>query len=74
MSRYANILLASVAVAVLLLGGTFRQSAADPLNMSLPRFPPFLLGVYFYASFSSLSRPPQYTDRGCRRGFRGLNG
>jgi hypothetical protein len=54
MNRYTNILLASLAVTVLLLGGTFRQSAADPLHRSFQGSRHSFLGS-IYASFSSLS-------------------
>jgi hypothetical protein len=54
MNRYTNILLASLAVTVLLLGGPFRQSAADPLHRSFQgSCQSFLRPIY--ASFSSLS-------------------
>jgi hypothetical protein len=54
MNRYTNILLASLAVTVLLLGGTFRQSAADPLHRSFQGSRHSFLGT-IYASFWSLS-------------------
>lgn len=53
MSRYANILLASVTAAVLLWGGTFHRSAEDLLNTSSQGFHHSFLGS-IYASFSSL--------------------
>jgi hypothetical protein len=54
MNRYANILLASVAGAVLLLSGTLWQSVGDHSYKSLNGSRPFLFGS-IYASFSSLS-------------------
>jgi hypothetical protein len=54
MSRYANILLASVAAAILLFGGTFRQSAADPLHRPFQGSSHSFLGS-IYACFSSLN-------------------
>jgi len=54
MSKYANILLASMAVAVLLLGGTFQQSAADPFYRSFQGSRHSFLGSV-YDSFSSFS-------------------
>jgi hypothetical protein len=54
MNRFTNILLAFLAVTVLLLGGTFRQSAADPLHRSFQGSRHSFLGS-IYASFSSFS-------------------
>jgi hypothetical protein len=54
MSRYTNILTISVAAALLLLGGTFRQSAVDPLHRSFQGFSHSFLGS-IHAPFSSLS-------------------
>jgi hypothetical protein len=54
MKRCTNILLASLAVTVLLLGGTFRRSAADPIHKSFQGTCHSFLGS-IYASFSSLS-------------------
>jgi hypothetical protein len=55
MRRYANILLASVAVAALFLSGTFRQSIPDPLCRSFQASHHFLFGS-IYASVSSLNQ------------------
>ena len=54
MNRCANILLASLAATVLLLGGTFRQSAADPIHKSFQGTCHSFLGS-IYASFPSLN-------------------
>jgi hypothetical protein len=54
MSRYTNIFLASVAAIVLILGGTFRQSAPDFLYRSFQGSYNTLLGS-IYTPFSSLT-------------------